>query len=83
MNCQCTFTKDTNRRLIHDEGVFFNEISGEYYDSKIRLIIDCLKEGMSKEEVRIACDVDSDSNEAGYIFWTTFEEDSCAICSFN
>lgn len=83
-DCDCVFTKDTNRKILQHDGIYFNEASGEYYDNKIRLLIDCLKGGMTKEELRLATnlDPDDDVDEAGYIFWTTFEENqSCDLCN--
>ncbi|AZV45685.1 hypothetical protein BAOM_p032 (plasmid) [Peribacillus asahii] len=63
-------TEDTKRILEEGDTAFIIESVGEWYDSKLRLLISCFHNGMSKEEIREACDSDS----ADYnIYWTSFE----------
>lgn len=66
-----THTTDTKREIQAGEGLYYNEFTGEWYDSKLRLLIDALKSGSTKEELAEACDID---NDYCYIFWTTYEE---------
>ncbi|WP_026801505.1 hypothetical protein [Pontibacillus halophilus] len=51
--------EDTGKLIEAGEFAYFHEGTCEWYESKIRLLIDCLKRGISKEELRQACDVES------------------------
>ncbi|WP_273123396.1 hypothetical protein [Bacillus weihaiensis] len=63
-------TKDTGRFLQDGEEAFYIE-GAEWYDSKLRLLIDCFKSGMTKQEIEelLFC---HDTNEDGIIYWTEF-----------
>ncbi|NRG44260.1 hypothetical protein HRF87_05720 [Bacillus sp. CRN 9] len=61
-------TVDTNKVLSLDDGVFYNECTGEYYENWIRMIIDCYKSGLTKEEILEGLDIEND----GWLFWTTY-----------
>ncbi|MGP4074116.1 hypothetical protein ACTWQB_16545 [Piscibacillus sp. B03] len=80
-NCTCVFTEDTQRRLEDGEGVFFNEDTGDYYDSKLRLLVECFRRGMRKQAIVEALDIENDEVPfAGYIYWTAFDGDPCPVC---
>ena len=63
-------TKDTNRHLEEGEGVYYNEATGDFYHSKLRLLIDLYRSGWTRQEIEEALDLESDT---GCIFWTTYE----------
>lgn len=64
-------TEDTGRFLQDGEEAFYIEGAVEWYDSKLRLLIDCFKSGMTKQEINesLFC---PDTNEDGIIYWTEF-----------
>lgn len=64
-------TEDTGRFLKNGEGAFYIEGAFEWYDSKLRLLIDCFKSGMTKQEIyeSLFC---SENNHEGIIYWTEF-----------
>ncbi|PFP09206.1 hypothetical protein COJ90_21065 [Priestia megaterium] len=61
-------TEDTGRYLQEDEGVFHCEGDGTWYDNWIRLIIDCYKSGMTREEIEEGLDLEAN----GFIYYTEF-----------
>lgn len=62
-------TEDTKRYLQDGEGAFYCESDGTWYDNWIRLIADCYKSGMTKEEIEESLDLENN----GFIFYTEFE----------
>ncbi|MFD4932165.1 hypothetical protein ACFWMS_25380 [Peribacillus butanolivorans] len=65
-------TEDTGRFLTDEEGAFYNEIEGTWWDSKISMIKNCFEFGMTKEEIREGL-YDDETNPDGTMFWTTWQ----------
>lgn len=70
MDSEIIYTTDTLRPLTYGEELFFNEETGDYYDSWLAMIRDAWYQGMTKEELAEALDADSMS---GYLYYTSFE----------
>ncbi|PEJ57992.1 hypothetical protein CN692_10915 [Bacillus sp. AFS002410] len=59
-------TKDTGRFLQEGEEAFYIEGAYEWYDSKVAIIKDCYKSGMTKKEIK-ECLFDYELNPEGHI----------------
>ena len=64
------YTTDTLRPLTSGDEAFYNEQSGEYYDSWLAMIRDVWYKGMPKEELAEALDIHSYD---GYLYYTSYE----------
>lgn len=70
LECEPTYTEDTKRLLKNHDDCYYIEGVSEYWDSWLRMVIDCFKCGMTKEEIRRALDL-----EHGYMYFTEFWEE--------
>ncbi|WP_047980640.1 hypothetical protein [Ornithinibacillus contaminans] len=62
------YTEDTKRLLKNGDTAYYIEGACEWWDSWLRMIIDCFKSGMSKEDIREALDLENGGN----IYWTEY-----------
>lgn len=67
-------TVDTNEVLVNGDEVFFNEITGEYFETKAAMIADAYDKGMSEMEVWNALDLESEGYEYGLMYMTEYWE---------
>lgn len=65
-------TMDTNKTLINGDEVFFNEDTGEYFETKAAMIEDAYNRGMSEEEVWNALDLENGEYEHGIMYMTEY-----------
>ncbi|MFF5996557.1 DpnD/PcfM family protein [Lysinibacillus sp. KU-BSD001] len=71
-DCSLTYTKDTKRLLKDGDSLFYNEWTGEWYDSWLAMVHDAWYKGMTKAELAIALDTE---HTDCYLFYTSYERD--------
>ncbi|MBK3495315.1 hypothetical protein JFL43_10720 [Viridibacillus sp. YIM B01967] len=71
---EIAFTSDTFRLLHHLEPLFFDEDTGQWWDSKTEMICNEFENGQSKEEIRESL-YDSEKDE-GHLCYTEYWKES-------